>query len=368
MLHEFVGAHREQLLSRCRAKAAVRSSPLPVPTTPDCGIPRFLDQLVEELQSPSASNAERDRCAAEHGRSLHQQGFTVSDVVRDYGDVCQSITDLAVETGAPISATDFRTLNRCLDDAIAFAVTEYTRAPAPAAVEVGSGADGDAHDDSERCGFLAHELRNLISTAWLAFEVIHTADVGVRGSTGGVLKRSLSGLRDAVDRSVAEVRRRHVVQNPVPVVVSELIDEVARAAALEAAGRGLGFVVRSDADGATVLADRQTLGAAIVNLLNNALKFTRPATTVRLSALIRGDRVLVEVADECGGLPEGNAQELFRPFEQRHSDRTGLGLGLAFSRWGVEINGGQILVANVAHRGCVFTIDLPLVSPPAATA
>ena len=51
----------------------------------------------------------------------------MSQVVHDYGDVCQAITDLAVEAAKPISADDFRTLNRCLDDAIAGAVTEYGR-------------------------------------------------------------------------------------------------------------------------------------------------------------------------------------------------------------------------------------------------
>ena len=61
----------------------------------------------------------------EHGHDLLLQGFTISQVVHDYGDVCQSVTDLAVETDAPISSDDFRTLNRCLDDAIAGAVTEY---------------------------------------------------------------------------------------------------------------------------------------------------------------------------------------------------------------------------------------------------
>ena len=54
------------------------------------------------------------------------QGFTVSQVVHDYGDVCQSITDLALQLNAPINVEDFRTLNRCLDDAIASAVTEHT--------------------------------------------------------------------------------------------------------------------------------------------------------------------------------------------------------------------------------------------------
>ena len=51
----------------------------------------------------------------------------MSEVVHDYGDVCQSITELAVEVNAPISTDDFRMLNRCLDDAIAVAVTEYGR-------------------------------------------------------------------------------------------------------------------------------------------------------------------------------------------------------------------------------------------------
>jgi diguanylate cyclase (GGDEF)-like protein len=61
-----------------------------------------------------------------HGRDLLQEGFTIEQVIRDYGDVCQAVTNLAVETGAPISADEFRTFNRCLDDAIAAAVTEYS--------------------------------------------------------------------------------------------------------------------------------------------------------------------------------------------------------------------------------------------------
>ena len=50
---------------------------------------------------------------------------------------------------------------------------------------------------------------------------------------------------------------------------------------------------------------------------------------------------------------------MFRPFEQRNADRTGLGLGLAFSRWGAEANHGRIYTRNLPERGCVFTIDLP---------
>ena len=111
-----------------------------------------------------------------------------------------------------------------------------------------------------------------------------------------------------------------------------------------------------------VHADRQILSAVVVNLLQNAFKFTRPQTTVMLRVNASADRVVLEIEDECGGLPDENVEDLFRTFEQRHTIRTGLGLGLAFSRWGAEVNGGRISVRSLPDRGCVFGVDLPRVA------
>src|SRR5688572_3968458 len=126
MLYEFITLNREAIISRCRAKVATRSIPAPSEAEINHGVPLFLDQLVEMLQS-GGSTFEIDKSAAKHGHDLLLKGFSVSQVVHDYGDVCQTITDLALETNAPISTADFRTLNRCLDEAIASAVTMYTR-------------------------------------------------------------------------------------------------------------------------------------------------------------------------------------------------------------------------------------------------
>src|SRR6185312_7301505 len=68
-----------------------------------------------------------NRSAARHGHDLLRMGLTIAQVVRDYGDVCQVVTELAVEQRANIPGDDFQTLNLCLDDAIANAVTEYAR-------------------------------------------------------------------------------------------------------------------------------------------------------------------------------------------------------------------------------------------------
>lgn len=334
------------------------------PATPaeiDHGVPVFLDQLQHALRLGVSMKSEISVTALQHGHDLLLQGFTVSQVVHDYGDICQAITELAVEMGAPISTEDFRTLNRCLDDAIAGAVTEYGRERNL------SGIEGESARNSERLGFFVHEMRNLIATATYAFEVLKTGDVSVGGSTGKVLERSLAAQRALIARSLAEIRMTQGVQNPESILVAELIEEVAANAGLDANARSVRLTVTCEDDGARVQADRQILSAVVVNLLQNAFKFTKPSTTVILRVGASAERVLIEIQDECGGLPGANPADLFRPFEQRGADRTGVGLGLAFSRWAVEANHGRIYARNLPERGCVFTVDLPRLPQPILT-
>jgi signal transduction histidine kinase len=358
MLHEFVTTNRKELIRRCRAKVAMRSVPPPTEAEINHGVPLFLDQLVDALRLGHSSSLDMGRSAVLHGHDLLLQGFTVSQVVHDYGDVCQSITELAVETSAPIGTEDFRLLNGCLDYAIASAVTQYGRERDQFAVYGGSDRE------SERLGFFAHELRNLIHTAMIAFEVIRSGNVGVAGSTGTVLHGSLARARDLIARSLAEVRLTQAMLNRESFLVSEFIAEIAAAATLEANARDLTLVVMPVEDGVAVTADRQVLAAVVMNVLQNAFKFTRPRTTVTLRVESSAERVLLEIQDECGGLVGEDTNILFHPFEQRSANRTGLGLGLAFSRWGAEANEGRIYARSLPDVGCVFTVDLPRVAAP----
>ena len=359
MLHEFITLNREEIILQCRAKVATRSVPPPTEAEINHGVPLFLDQLVTTLRGAQGEiNPEISRSAVLHGHDLLRQGFTVSQVVHDYGDICQTITELALEQDAPIGTDDFRTLNRCLDDAIAAAVTEFGRGRNQSTLD---GADARGH---ERLGFFAHELRNLLNTSILAFDVLQTGDVGVGGSTGRVLKRNLLGARNLVGRSLAEVRLTQGIQNPEHVEVAGLIEEIAQAASLEADERNVTFTVLPVEAGVAIEADRQILSSVIGNLLQNAFKFTRPRTTVTLRVGAGADRVRIEIEDECGGLP-GETANLFRPFDQRGADRSGLGLGLAYSRWAVEANRGRIYARTLPGCGCVFTVDFPRAAVPA---
>ena len=193
MLHDFIAAHREKIIARCREKATGRSDSPPIPAKIEQGVPVLLDQLVGVLRAGLEPGPEIAKTALVHGRDLLRAGFSVSEVVHTYGDVCQSVTELAVELDATISSEHFRLLNKCLDDAIASAVTEFGRK------ESQSSADGKTARASERL-----ELRNLSNAALLAFEAIRSGQVGVAGSTGTALLGNLTKLVALADRSLAE--------------------------------------------------------------------------------------------------------------------------------------------------------------------
>ena len=211
MLHEFISANREELIRRCKEKVAERFKPARVPPAIDHGVPLFLQQLVEMLRSEQLSavgsgsvksilsSSEIARAAAIHGADLLHQGFTIDQVVHEYGDVCQSVTGLAVEVYAHISTDEFRTLNRCLDDAIADAVRSW-----------GLSRQIVINDRAiilqARLDAFENEHRQLIDMALRAFAAIRTGNVGLTGSTGALLHHAITELQSLTQLALSELR------------------------------------------------------------------------------------------------------------------------------------------------------------------
>jgi signal transduction histidine kinase len=372
MMHDFLSNNHDDLIARCAEKVARRPKRAATKQQLENGIPMFLEQLTRTLEAEQggevgagtkisgASGGDAQRLsemgvsAAAHGTELLKLGYTVDQVVHDYGDLCQAVTDLAFERDAPFSIDEFRTLNRCLDNAIADAVTEFS------AQRDSTIAARQSSDLNERVGFLMHELRNSLGTAVLAVDALEAANLTMAGATGAVLKRSLAALGALIDRSIVEVR----VTAGVPLQyerfsLAAFIADAQAVAALDAKARGSELVV-SDVDPLLTLnGDRELLLAALGNLLSNALKFTHSHTDITLNAYARGDRIIIEVEDHCGGLSPGDPEKMFSPFTQRSADRTGLGLGLPIARQSVEANGGTLNVQDRPGVGCIFTISLP---------
>jgi signal transduction histidine kinase len=142
--------------------------------------------------------------------------------------------------------------------------------------------------------------------------------------------------------------------------VTTFIDEIAATGILHSEYRGIGFTVTPVDPALSVEGDPQLLTSAVMNLLHNAFKNTPAGGMVTLSARAHGERLVVEVEDQCGGI-SASTKDLFQSFgDRRGRDRTGLGLGLSIARQAVRAHGGDIQIRNMPGRGCVFAIDLPL--------
>lgn len=369
-MHNFLSHNREELVSRCKSKVAQRPRRSATERQLANGIPLFLDQLIRTLAAEGAGNpddgvrisgpsggdslalSEMRVSATAHGKELLNLGYTVDQVVHDYGDLCQAITDLAFERDAPFAVGEFRTLNRCLDNAIADAVTAFSfQRDTQMALQHNA-------DANERLGFLAHELRNALGTASLSVHALELGNMTMRGATGAVLKRSLAVMGTLISRSMAEVRSG-LSNERQTFPVDAFVQDAASAARLFATTAGCAFNVRPVAPLLAINGNRELLLAALANLLQNAFKFTQPHTEVALKAYGSGEHVLIEVEDHCGGLPPGSTAKMFTPFHQYGRDRSGLGLGLSIARQSVEADAGTLTVRDVPDVGCVFTIRLP---------
>jgi signal transduction histidine kinase len=373
MMHNFLANNAAALVQRCVEKVAKRPRRHATKTQLRNGIPMFLNQLIRTLEAEQeygagagdsisgisggdsgATVSEMGVSAAAHGTALLALGYTVDQVVHDYGDLCQAITDLAVERDAPFSIDEFRTLNRCLDNAIADAVTEFSFQR-----EV-SIARQQSADLNERIGFLMHELRNSLSVASMAVSALEAGSLPITGATGAILKRNHDSMKRLITTSLDEVRIEGVgTATGQAYSLASFIDEAGESAQLEADRRGCELLVLPVDPVLGIEGNRHLLLAALANVLNNALKFTRPHTRVALSAYAVGDRIHITVKDHCGGLSGGDAEKMFSPFTQRGDDKTGLGLGLSIARQSIVADDGQITVENFPGIGCAFTISLP---------
>ncbi len=212
MLHEFITENRGELIQRCRDKVAQRFVPAQTPAIVRSGVPIFLTQLAQTLleeqktmtransvAESAPSHSDIGMAAALHGADMLRQGFTVDQVVHDYGDVCQSVTDLAVEREKTISVDEFRTLNRCLDAAIADAVTSYGKERNRAVID-------QTEVLHKRLNYFVEEQRRLIDIAIQSYSAIRTGNIGLTGATGTLLVHSLKELRILADQMVPEIR------------------------------------------------------------------------------------------------------------------------------------------------------------------
>lgn len=380
VLHRFLKQNTKEILAICEAKSQELAGVRPTSEELKRGLPMFLAQLQTVLEHTPAEPAEAqiDRAgmmraadandepaiacasgrpfdaevapaAGAHGLELQKCGYTLSHVVHAYGSMCQAITELAIEKGAPVTPLEFKQLNRCLDVAIAGAVTTFQARS--------SGADSSR--EVQHLGFLAHELRNALTTVNVSLRLIKNGVVGFSGSTGQVLERGLKSIQELIDRSLTEVRLRvDPTVHAEPSFLRQLVDQIAVTAEVEAQAKNQRLKIEVDPT-LVVEADPYLLYSALSNIIQNAIKFTPSGGSIHVRGALEGAQAIIEVEDQCGGLRTTLPSDLFKAFEQQHSDRGGMGLGLAIAHRAISLNDGPIEAQDLPGVGCIFRIMLP---------
>lgn len=359
-LHKLLTEHRTEILEKCREKMEDVLGPRTSPYQLEHGIPTLYEELVEvlriSLEDDSAMARQRfvattitASASRHHAQESYRLGYTVSQLVNGYGSICQGITEYAHETGAKITATEFSQLNLCLDVAIAQAVSEFETLS----------LENACREESLRLGFLVHELRNSLSNAMMAHELVKGGGVGAAGATSLILTTSHQQMKHIIDRAIAEVRLRGEPAVELSrIQLFSLLSEVESSSMPEANAKKITLQVEVDPK-LEVEADRHFLVSAVANLVQNAIKFTKENGVIQIRAFAQGTEAVIEIEDECGGLLDGKTEELFQPYVRGNQQQAGLGLGLSIARRAIELNGGKLTATNLPEKGCIFTVRIP---------
>ena len=362
MLCDFLKKNREEIISMCKKRVFEDSESKPTSTLLDQGLPIFYDEVIGVLQRTAKAseatieskdfhikNRIKKGDAAAHGRESLRLGYSISQVVHSYGAICQSITEFVGTKSFNVEAQEFQDFNYSLDCAIAEAVTEFED-------EQTKKVD---KNEVERLGFLMHEMRNSLTSVSLSYDMIKSGRVGNTGATSQVMNISLERMKKLMIGVEKEIRFRgkiKVARSKFYLV--DLIKEVAITSKITDESKNVNL--KHDVDPQIQLTtERDMLYTALLNLVNNAIKFTKKDGNISVRGFQLGGRILIEVEDECGGLPDEDTEELFIPFTQKGKDKTGMGLGLSLSRRVIEFNKGKLIARNIPGKGCIFTIDLP---------
>jgi len=153
----------------------------------------------------------------------------------------------------------------------------------------------------------------------------------------------------------------------IPFLVNNVLEEIDSLLEMRYTKKGLNLYYKTDfPDGYTLLGDAEKLRQVLINLANNAIKFTKEGE-IRLDAkLVRENkstaRICFEVTDTGIGIASGEIKEIFKPFQQvnnrfRHN-HTGCGLGLTISKDLVESMGGELTVKSTPGKGSTFSFTL----------
>jgi hypothetical protein len=315
----------------------------------------FLQDVADGLRDEAARPwktkrpGEATAQAKHHGQQRFRLGYNLDALIREYATLRDVLYEVMTAEDFHPQSSESHALSRFLIEGIANAATQYAQE-----------RDTEVRNQAaQHMGFLAHELRNPLQSASLRLEIVERrGDVPTPADLARV-RRAIKEVCERLDNEIANVRLKGspTIERQ-PMVLNPILEALAEDAGPDGNGKDVQVLVEAE-PAVTLDGDRRLLHSVLSNLVRNAVKFSQPGSAVRVRAKTSDERVVVEVEDACGGLPEGSVEKMFDPFVQLGKDRSGFGLGLAIAKQAAELHGGGLRVHDLPGRGCVFVLDLP---------
>jgi hypothetical protein len=349
-------AKTHEIMERWKAKVRGTLTPESMPPLELVDhLPEYLAEIVTALRRDAGlraggPSALESTTAAEHGAQRLRLGFSLDSVVREYGALRDAIIQTARDAHVDIGFRELQVISDAIISGIARAVSEYT---------IERDAELMRHAN-EHFAFIAHELRNPLSSAMYALQALKQRGEISPGRTSHALERSLNRMQDLIDQTLRLARIASGIELKLQeTTVGALFEDAEFSAISESESKGVAIRCLLDGDRMVEL-DVRLVRSALSNLLTNAVKYSRPGGTVELRGRLAIGRLSIEIEDCCGGLPPGKVEEAFAPFVRLDKQGSGFGLGLAIAKQAVDAHGGTIRVQNLPGKGCVFVLEFPV--------
>jgi signal transduction histidine kinase len=360
-IHEVLAAKRDDVMMRWQAQVRGTLAPEAMPALELIDhIPQFLDEIVAALRADAGlssvgPSAQVSSTAAGHGAQRLRLGFSLDSVVREYGALRDAIVATARAHDEQPTFRELQVLFDCIVIGIAHAVSEYTLQRDAELLRLAN----------EHFAFIAHELRNPLSSATLAFQLLRDkGQLPAQSRSVDALATGLARAAELIDQTLRIARvASGIVLRKQWTTLKALFEDVELSAISEAESKGveLRLLVENDE---RISLDVRLIRSALGNLVRNGVKYTESGI-VELRGRIANGRVVIEIEDCCGGLPPGKVEEAFAPFVRLDTTQGGFGLGLAIAKQAVDAHGGSIRVQNLPDKGCIFVLELPVGIDPA---
>jgi two-component system sensor histidine kinase FlrB len=141
------------------------------------------------------------------------------------------------------------------------------------------------------------------------------------------------------------------------IVIKDLLAELRQVIEPQMMQHNLQFIVHDQSAANSLMADRQALCGAIINLLENAMQASSPGGTITLTSHLEDENIILSVHDDGPGIEAALQERLFEPFFTTRPE--GSGLGLAIVRGVIQSMGGNVHISSSADAGTEFAIRLP---------